>query len=427
MKINKLLLIFIGFFASFSNIYSAKNVADWTLFIYMESDKDLNDAALKNITDIARAGVPENINVVIQLHTWQEVAWRYVLKGNNISLDSIVNLKLEPEDDLTDGFNWAFNNFKSKYKMVVLWNHGFGILDPVWSESDENWVPEISQDIISTRSRLIDHCFDHNNHKGVLFYPQTKVYLTNQAMINAFEKTKNSVLESSKIDIISFDACRMAMIEIGYQLSDFADYLIGSQDCELKDGCDYFSLIKNLSSNKSPKDIAKSIVFDYENYYKPRGACGRYTQSALDLKEINLLVNNLDSLVKEFLKVQNSHDHNLNKVLKEAITNSRKVMPEFCKMPSYIDIYSFYITLKENLFKVNKDSNFDEIIKTLDSGINIIKQIVVASVAGFKSAHSHGISIYYPFEYQECSYAKCMFAQNSLWIKFLKEFANLAF
>jgi hypothetical protein len=149
----------------------ADKLADWTLFVYMESDKELNDAAIKNITDMARSGVPGNINVVIQLHVWQETAWRYVISGSSVILDSSVELTLDPEQDLINGLTWAFTKFPSKKIMTVLWNHGFGILDPVWSEHQESWMPENIQDVQVTRSRLVTDMIEHKNHRGVLFYP----------------------------------------------------------------------------------------------------------------------------------------------------------------------------------------------------------------------------------------------------------------
>ncbi len=406
----------------------ADKLADWTLFVYMESDKELNDAAIKNITDMARSGVPGNINVVIQLHVWQETAWRYVVSGSSIILDSSVELTLDPEQDLINGLTWAFTKFPSQKIMTVLWNHGFGILDPVWSEHQESWVPENIQDVQVTRSRLVTDMIEHKNHRGVLFYPFNKVFLTNSGMVNAFNKIKNTVLGGRKIDIISADACKMAMIEIAYQLSEFGDYLIGSQDCELKDGCDYFSLINNLSKNLSPKDIAINIVRDYETYYKPRAACGRYTQSAIDLNNINNLIISLDDFIKTAQEIYEAENLEIKKDIFEIINSSRKVMPEFCKMPSYIDITSYFNSLKEELSFANSDKKFDKLISTIDNLVLAVNKSVVANTRGFKSAHAQGLSIYYPYDYSDCSYIECLFAKNSAWLSFLRTFAtNQAF
>ena len=403
------------------NTNNLNSEADWTLFIYMESDKDLNDAAMKNMADIARAGVPGNINVVVQLHAWQEIAWRYRISGNSITLDSTVDLTLDPEQDLFNGLSWAFKKHPSKKTMTVLWNHGFGILDPVWSEHDERWLSENLQDMKITRSKLLPDIFEHKKHRGVLFYPYTKVFLTNSGMVNVFLRVKSEVFNSKKINIISFDACRMAMVEIGYQLSGFANFLIGSQDCELKDGCDYFSLIRNLSCNYSPVEIAKFVVKDYENYYKPRAACGRYTQSAIDLNYIDELILNLDNLINALNLIKDSENsENKNKSICEIVRNVRRNMPEFCSMPSYIDIYSFLIALKDEFVL----ANLANILEYIDESLLSLSKVVIENVSGFKSGHAYGLSIYYPYDYKKCSYANCMFATKTLWLSFLQKFSN---
>ena len=95
-------------------------------------------------------------------------------------------------------------------------------------------------------------------------------------------------------------------------------------------------------------------------------------------------------------------------------------MPEFCSMPSYIDIYSFLIALKDEFVL----ANLANILEYIDKSLLSLSKVVIENVSGFKSGHAYGLSIYYPYDYKKCSYANCMFATKTLWLSFLQKFSN---
>ena len=59
--------------------------------------------------------------------------------------------------------------------------------------------------------------------------------------------------------------------------------------------------------------------------------------------------------------------------------------------------------------------------KLLNQGINIMRRMTIANVAGPALPHAHGISIYFPTESIHSSYRETLFAKNTTWLLFLDE------
>ena len=127
--------------------------------------------------------------------------------------------------------------------------------------------------------------------------------------------------------------------------------------------------------------------------------------------------------IKNLIK-DSENSENKNKSICEIVRNVRRNMPEFCSMPSYIDIYSFLIALKDELFILNSENKLENILESIDKSLFSLNKVVVKNVSGFKSGHAYGLSIYYPYDYKKCSYANCMFATKTLWLSFLQKFSN---
>lgn len=404
-----------------AGLHALAQESSWTVLLYAESDATLNDAVFKNIYDLMRAQSNDRVHIVVQLHCWDKTAWRFVVKDHALCSDGETMLSLQPAQDLIDGARWAFKKFPAEHYMLIFGSHGFGILDPVWSDDANDWITENPEDMTTSCpfKRNIDDidAFLHfrTGHRGVLFYPPNTAhaYLTNQGMVDAFGAISNEVLCGKKIDIIGMDACRMAMLEVAYQLAPYANFLIGTQDCELKDGWDYYALANFLAQgNKTSREVAAAQVHFYGDYYRDNAPKGFYTQSAIDLGCAAAIIDNLDAIIDCVMKKQDLSS------LKEMVRVARKQQPSFCEMPSYVDLVNFYTLLKNGL-ALRADQSYLDLMVLLDQGIDLVKGAVVANVTGVKSAHAHGISLYFPWAYKESSYAYCAFARDTQWCTML--------
>src|SRR5262249_41484422 len=70
------------------------------------------------------------------------------------------------------------------------------------------------------------------------------------------------------LDLLAFDACRMAMAEVEYALRSDASVIVGSQDIEGGAGFDYETALSALYSNPGRADaatLAAEIVQSYRS------------------------------------------------------------------------------------------------------------------------------------------------------------------
>ncbi|MCK5633209.1 hypothetical protein KAH94_05635 [bacterium] len=415
--------------------------ADWTIFTYIEASEGLQHEAIKNISDMALGNVPENINMIVQLHTKEDISWIYKIDGNAIILLDIVTITENAKNNIVESMTNIVKQFPAKYYGIILWNHGFGILVPTYDPATNTWNVEpdgnncfgacdlvsVDSDIFleKKKRRKCEHSYHkgllNRYHKGLLINDHTKTVMNNYDMVELCKIISENLLKGEKISLLGMDCCLGAMIEHGYQLRNYVDYLVGSQDCELSDGWDYTAMIKHFRNGElSPRTFAQNIVLDYGNYYAPIAPVGRYTQSAIDLNFMEDLTKNIDSviaLLKTCLNEQPDY-------FKSLIASARNSCIRFCQMPAYTDIDNFYSNLLQYIEAESHDGDFFNIFKQLkqliDEGKKIIQKTVVANALGPVNKGAQGISIYFPLYHIDTSYYDCIFAQETNWLQFLQ-------
>ena len=91
-----------------------------------------------------------------------------------------------------------------------------------------------------------------------------------------------------KFDFVGFDACLMATAETGLMLSDFADYMIASEETEPGIGWYYTNWLGALSKNTSlpTLDIGRQIVDDFVSTCASQCRGQKTTLSVVDLAEL---------------------------------------------------------------------------------------------------------------------------------------------
>jgi hypothetical protein len=104
----------------------------------------------------------------------------------------------------------------------------------------------------------------------------------------------NSALKAAgtTFDFIGFDACLMDTLENGLMLSDYADYLIASEETEPGVGWYYTNWLSRLSENTSMStlEIGKNIVDDFVSVCSQKCRGQDTTLSVVDLAELDYTV-----------------------------------------------------------------------------------------------------------------------------------------
>ncbi len=436
-------MLIVVFVCNIITTRSLLSIADWTIHVYVQSKNNLNKFAIKNLNDMAAIGSTKNFNILVQwyqLH--QQGVWRYKIEKNKIVLDTYLPTNTDGNgvDDLVDSCKWAVSKYPAKKYFLVLWNHGFGIIDPIWGRlRGTSTISPLFFNNPRAHIAGITKGFDLDldTNRAILFNETTKTYMNNQSFVKALSRVKKEVLKNKKIDVLGMDACLMAMLEVAYQAREYADYMVASQEVELAHGWDYFTILSGLAgkgSNFGSADLAKSIVLAYENFYK--GKIRFYTQSAVDLKNIVHVKDNVDQISAISANCSKYDYLGFKSLVKEA----RRKTLQFSSR-NYVDLYSFYSEfykildlryvqqIDTNAYVANLEQSkrvlLVQNVKTLKGIINtgkkLIENAVLANVTGSRLSVAKGLSIYFPTGKVDHSYVQTDFAKDGLWLKFLQQ------
>ncbi len=429
------LLFLVFFIINFQT--SAREKKDWTFIVYVAADNNLRDFAPRNIKQMGSVGSNKNINILvhvdIRLSGQKKMTRRYIVnKGDTVQVD-MPNEKLPMDSgdpqSLISACNWAITEFPAEHYALIFWNHGTGIIDPYGKRSfnTNNLIvlnPQTGTFELDRSYSYIDLIEESvSDPKGICWDDSTGNYLTNQKLEFALQEITTKNLGGAKFDIIGFDACLMAMLEVAEIIKRYANIMIASQEVEPGPGQRYDEALSLFyAGSPDPITFARHWVNSFAKAYKVGGismAFADYTQSALDLNAIEPLEKNIDKLGQLFLKGLTEDPQNY----RTMITNARaKRNCTHFNEPTYIDLNHFYQNiLKSIIAGAVKGETAAEIRTTIEIGINLINKAVIHNASGPHLAGAKGISIYFPEKRIHPSYKKSNFAKNT-WAKFMTSF-----
>ena len=193
----------------------------------------------------------------------------------------------------------------------------------------------------------------------------------------------NSALKKAdmKFDFIGFDACLMATVENGLMLSQYADYMIASEETEPGVGWYYTNWLTKLSSNTSMPtiEVGKLIADDFVDVCNRQCRGQATTLSVVDLAELQATVPNE---LKEFSIETN--DLIQNKEYK-TVAQARSSTREFAQQSriDQIDLVDFAKKLKTSEGK--------DLAKVLQGAVKYNR-------TGGSISNAYGLSIYFPYK-----------------------------
>ncbi len=414
-----------------------ENRSDWTFIVYIAADNDLDYFARRNIEEMKLVGSNKNISIVVQLdrHGIHERTKRLYVTQEAIyqmnATDETAGQKLNSgsAQTLIDCCKWAIEEFPAQHYALVLWNHGIGILDSIRSKTTNaselftfnpaNHMLELDRSIGFLQ--FLEEKANQPNDRGVCFSDTYGSYLTNQKIDYALKEITQNFLGGKKLDIVAFDACLMAMVEVGSLIKPYVDYMVASQEVELGTGWPYHHVLAPfLEKPLSPKEFASHIVRGYKKGYE--NITSDFTQSAIDLKYIDAIENSIKKISS--LLIQMLH-HQLDYSVKRAIraSRSRRVCTCFAE-PSYIDLHHFFTNLLETIDFMHLEKEKMPLIPTLKKELwaclKAIDQAVITNETGSNLESAKGLSIYFPLRHIDPSYLQIPFIKTTRWDNFLR-------
>jgi hypothetical protein len=245
--------------------------AEWTFIVYMSGDNSLEGDGIRDMNEMEVVGSNPYINIVVQFDrkiggndsngNWVDTRRFLIMKDDdeyNITSPMIENLyekNMGHPQTFLDFVNWTIDNYPAERYFLDIWGHGRG-----WrgvSVDNNDWL---------TMSEI----------KSVL--PQFK----------------------ERIDVVGFDNCNMAMIEVYTTFLGYVDYIVGSEKEEDAWGWPYDTIFSELMGNPqmSPVNFSTFIVEFYVEW-AVNNSIYSATASVVDMSYLYEVINRTDEFARE--------------------------------------------------------------------------------------------------------------------------------
>ncbi|MHA1931577.1 MAG: clostripain-related cysteine peptidase, partial [Promethearchaeota archaeon] len=256
--------------------------ANWTIMVYL-GDCDLEGDLITDINNMEKLGSDANVNIIVQFDRWDGTNgdpakddtsngdWTdtrrfYVIEDtinpnddiirserldDTVELPALGDLDSADSQTLIDFVNWTINKYPANYYVLIFGAHGDGWLGLMVETSG---FPADEMLNMSDLAYALDEITGGGNNK---------------------------------LDIIGFDACLMAMLEVDYQIRPYVDYTIGSEELLYPWALD--DVLANLTNNPSmsPEQLVTQIVDNYNYTYTITSpGYSNLTQSAVNLSKV---------------------------------------------------------------------------------------------------------------------------------------------
>lgn len=252
----------------------------WAVYWYLcGSDLESNGGfATNDLSELMEVELPENVNVVIETGgsaVWQNdlmdadklQRWLYNSEGLQL-VDEQPSASMGEAKTLADFLSFAKENYPAEKTAVVFWNHGGG----------------------SVTGAAFDEIYGYDS-------------LTLDEMYQAFSSVWNPSMEKQPLELIGFDTCLMATVDVAYTFADLAHYLVASEETEPANGWYYSQWVGTLAQNPSMngEELGKVICDAYYAGCEEVGTQDNTTLSLTDLTKVQTLLDAYDTFGAEAL------------------------------------------------------------------------------------------------------------------------------
>ncbi|MGC8815018.1 MAG: clostripain-related cysteine peptidase [bacterium] len=358
----------------------------WLVILYSAGDNNLASYLFKDINELESVGSDNSTHILTiadQGKQWnaafKDAKIFYLKKDsdmNKINSPLVKNLGQVNTADpkfMASAISEIMKRFPADHVAIIIGDHGAG-----WQGAIE----------------------DEGNHK-FMSLPEIR-----EALEEIYKKT------GKRIDVLAFDACLMAMAEVGYELKNAVKYMVASEETEGGSGYNYniiFSkaikdAISNLQQaalfkvNIDPEEFAKIIVESAKEYSNDI-----QTISAVDLDKVNNLVSKIDEFAKLLISKTNSKE-DIQKI-KDKITKTQNF-----SIDSYRDLYHFAKLIYED------NSVSEDLRNKAKEVIDAINSYIIDEFSNDQYKDAYGVSIELP-NYGNIApeYNNTQFAKDTSW------------
>lgn len=385
---------------------------EWTVIVYSAADDDvLEENMWFDINEMELVGSTPQLNIVVQIDRyargftgdgdWTDTRRYLIQQDDNLEqiaspiVESIGEADMGDPQTLVDFVTWAVQNYPAKKYALILSDHGGG------------WTGGFS-DMSAPNSSL-----------------------TMPEIVSSIEQIRQNT-GVDKFELIGFDACLMAQIEVFGSLYQYSNYMVASEEVVPAYGWSYAAWLGQLVQNPSMngEGVSQSIISTYivNDAYLTEV---RATSDEIEQEEATTTLSAVESAripdvigaMNQFISAVASIDQT---TVAEARTYTRSYFSLFGEdvSPSFVDLGNF----SDVLASMTDDSSVQGAAAQLRAAV---ASAVVSEKHGLNMSGSNGIAFYFPDSdvyyftefnsefppyYAESSYK---FLEQSSWDEFL--------
>jgi len=346
------------------NVSVSADEGSWAVYWYLcGSDLESESGfATGDLAELMGVTLPDNVKVVIQTGgstTWHnEVVdpsklQRFVYDSEGLKLvDEQPLANMGDMQTLYEFLDFANTNYPAERTAVIFWNHGGG----------------------SVTGAAFDelHGFDS---------------LTLDEMYAAFTGVWDVSEEDPPLEIVGFDTCLMATVDVAATFSGIAKYLVASEELEPANGWNYTQLIGALAADPGIDGAALGKVI-CDSYYagcEVEGTEKGVTLSVTDLSKVNALIEAYDAFGAECLSAALDDPAFLSRFARAAFKSEN--YGGNTKEQGYTNMVDL-----GDLARLNFD-----VLSSAEDVLDALDECVIYQVKGPYRSRASGLSCYYSY------------------------------
>lgn len=336
----------------------------WAVYWYLcGSDLESNGGfATIDLSEMMEVQLPENVNVVIQTggaEVWQNdymdpsklQRWVYNSEGLQL-VDEQEIANMGDAQTLYEFLAFANENYPADKVAVTFWNHGGG----------------------SVSGAAFDEIYGFDS-------------LDLAEMYQAFDAVWPADAENPALELVGFDTCLMATVDVAAVFQDFAKYLVASEEVEPGNGWLYSGWLGELAANPQMEgdDLGVAICNTYYEGCEAVGTQDQTTLSVTDLTKLTPLLEAYETFGQEMF-VAAAEDSGFFAELGRAAAQSENYGGN-TKEQGYANMVDLGHLARQTAW----------MLPSAQSVLDALSECVIYQVGGIYRAEATGLSCYYSY------------------------------
>ena len=434
----------------------------WTVMVYLAGDNNLTTECMFALTEIRKAALGKNLNVVAQFDPSDPYLPTHRYEFNKagdrrLARFDIIDRAAFNHDTQEVCFSEESDDANA---MAAARRSGREFRNAAYDEArliNSEDIDEVITDDTDTGSPIplynfISFCIrkypaDHymvvlSGHAGgterdyLMRDDSPNGSLTFKELKQVFGRVKQDL--GKLIDIVGMDNCLMSMAEICYELKNSVEVVVGCESFSPASGWPYRQILERIRRNfidgkpaskrADVEGIATAIVEEYVNYYSHYWIAGlSVTQSALKLSKADGLQHHVDrlarameqELVEEYERQAN--DRRRKTPFQDALLLAHWETQSY-NGEQFVDLYDFCDCLESRIRPGLIASRCKELKEFIKSEF-----VLKSCYCGAEYQYSYGVSIYFPWSQMAPAYSNLDFVKDTArgWGSFLTTYTLL--